>query len=556
MKPTPDFLILLNQFNETLKSCRNVYIEGGQTVIDHYPHLLQLPADRFLDRMDDLHRGLLIKLFVEVAGVDSLWTETEEQMAGVLFFHLWQRRIGKTGIRESLRHVSSQSRQVKWESLVRPFADMPPLQDRIPALETVIIRAGNLIAKADGCATSLELDSLRGIQQEILGFLHRNGNGPTDRAAQSAASDPGPLELQSADAALAFPESLRIEATGESSSRGSHSGEKTRPHLKKSLARLDELIGLKSVKQEVNTLVNFIKLQKHRGEMGLPETDISLHMVFRGNPGTGKTTVARILGEIYAAMGILENGHLVETDRAGLVAEYAGQTAVKTGKLIDQALGGLLFIDEAYSLVSPDREDPYGHEAVQILLKRMEDDRHRLVVILAGYPAKMDRLLRSNPGLSSRFTHHIGFEDYSPVELARIFEKMCRENQYQLTGLTRARLMAGFGWMHQQRDEHFGNGRFVRNLFEHSIRRLANRIVDSTQLSRRLLTRFEPADVEFTEVPAAVTDLRRLAETRYGTRCPECQNDIQAGVDLLGRKVECKKCHHRFRIGWCEPIGG
>ena len=193
------------------------------------------------------------------------------------------------------------------------------------------------------------------------------------------------------------------------------------------MAELDRLIGLANIKDEVRTLANFLKVQAKRKEAGLPTTELSLHMVFGGNPGTGKTTVARIVGKIFGAMGVLDKGHLIETDRSGLVAEYAGQTGPKTQKKIDEALDGVLFIDEAYTLIAAEGDDPYGHEAVQTLLKRMEDDRERLVVILAGYPVEMVALLRSNPGLSSRFSRQLDFVDYTPLELVQIFGQMCAE---------------------------------------------------------------------------------------------------------------------------------
>jgi SpoVK/Ycf46/Vps4 family AAA+-type ATPase len=197
--------------------------------------------------------------------------------------------------------------------------------------------------------------------------------------------------------------------------------------LRETLAELDQLIGLDAIKRDVHGLVNFLKVQAERKKFDLPQTKISLHAVFQGNPGTGKTTVARLFGRILGAMGILAKGHLVETDRSGLVAEYAGQTGPKTNRRIDEALDGVLFVDEAYSLVAEKGDDPYGAEALQTLLKRMEDNRDRLVVILAGYPRPMQRLLRTNPGLASRFSRTFDFPDYTAPELGRIFEGMCRQ---------------------------------------------------------------------------------------------------------------------------------
>lgn len=189
------------------------------------------------------------------------------------------------------------------------------------------------------------------------------------------------------------------------------------------MKELDSLIGLKSVKDEISELRNFIKIQQMRKSQGLKTSHISYHCVFTGNPGTGKTTVARIVAEIYRNMGILSKGHLVETDRSGLIAEYLGQTAVKTNQIIDSALDGVLFIDEAYSLVQKySNSSDYGHEAVATLLKRMEDDRDRLVVILAGYGDEMKDFIDTNPGLQSRFNRYIHFEDYGVDELLAIFK--------------------------------------------------------------------------------------------------------------------------------------
>ncbi len=555
MKPNPDFLILLNQFNETLRNCRAVFVDGGREVVEHYPHLLSRPGADFLNMMDDLHRGLMLKLFVEIGGSDGLYTEAEEHLAGVLFFHLWHRQLGKSEVRDSLRHVASQAASVKWPSLVRPFAEIEPLRYRIPELETAIVRIGNLIARSDGRATSLELEALKAIQTEILDCL---GSALRDRGGEREPTEqrrPGNIEIRNDPSIGSFPDGLAEDPASESNGEKQTAtpSKPSQPDLKESLDKLEKLIGLSNVKNEIKTLVNFLKVQQSRTAMGLPANPVTLHMVFAGNPGTGKTTVARILGEIYAALGLLEKGHLVETDRAGLVAEYAGQTAVKTERLVDQALGGLLFIDEAYSLAASDRDDPYGAEAVQKLLKRMEDDRQRLVIVLAGYPEKMDRLLRSNPGLSSRFPHHITFPDYTPPQLAWIFEGMCDHNQYRMDGLTRARLQAGFEWMFERRDEHFGNGRTARNLFEQSIRRLANRVVESREMSRDLLSRFEPSDIEFEGVPRVHLDLERLESLRYSTHCPDCMSAVVVGCGLLGRRVECRRCKHQFRIGWCEP---
>ena len=277
-------------------------------------------------------------------------------------------------------------------------------------------------------------------------------------------------------------------------------------------------------------------------------------MVFLGNPGTGKTTVARIVGRVFAALGILQKGHLIETDRTGLVARFAGQTGPKTHQKIDEALDGILFIDEAYSLVADSGDDAFGDEAVQALLKRAEDDRDRLIVILAGYPEPMDRLLKSNPGLSSRFNRTFTFHDYTVVQLGRIFQLMCRKNHYELPPAARAKLVVGFQWLLDHRDEHFGNGRLVRNSFESAIRHLANRVIDVDTLTKELLTTLQAEDVEMPRVPVAAWASLNDEKQKYLVACPGCDNESRMPQKYLGRRVKCKKCEHRFTADWGQPV--
>jgi stage V sporulation protein K len=241
---------------------------------------------------------------------------------------------------------------------------------------------------------------------------------------------------------------------------------------------LDSLVGLASVKEQVRTLLAFLQVQTARREHGLVDVPVSQHLVFLGNPGTGKTTVARLLAEAYGAMGLLKSGHLIEVDRAGLVGQYVGHTAVKTNKAIKDALDGVLFIDEAYSL-SPSNMigHDFGAESIETLLKRMEDHRGRLVVITAGYPKLMNAFLNSNPGLRSRFSRELEFPDYETSELVTITEKMAAGGQYQLGAGVHESLTLIFESM--IRDERFGNARVSRNLFEHAINSQALRLTDA-----------------------------------------------------------------------------
>ena len=260
---------------------------------------------------------------------------------------------------------------------------------------------------------------------------------------------------------------------------------------------LDDLIGLKAVKDEVKSLANFVKLQKQRQDKGLKTPKMSYHLVFTGSPGTGKTTVARIVARIYKDLGILKRGHTVETDRSGLVAEYMGQTAVKTNCLVDSALDGVLFIDEAYALVPEDGYgSDYGQEAISTLLKRMEDDRDRLVVIIAGYPKEMQRFIDSNPGLQSRFNRYINFPDYSASELVDIFKMYLKKNEYTIAPDAEETLRTKVEYVVAHKNRNFGNARYIRNLFEKSIQCQANRLSGHTGLSSKELTELTVDDIQ------------------------------------------------------------
>ena len=237
---------------------------------------------------------------------------------------------------------------------------------------------------------------------------------------------------------------------------------------------LNEYIGLDTIKKEVESLINLVTIQKMRKDAGLPVNDMSLHMVFSGNPGTGKTMIARLMARIYKSLGILSKGHLVEVDRSGLVAGYVGQTAIKTGEVIQKALGGVLFIDEAYTLTTKGGND-YGQEAVDTLLKAMEDHRDDLIVIVAGYIELMEEFVHSNPGLESRFNRFLDFKDYTIDEMIAIFDMRCNKSGYTLADDARD-LLRGLLALLSLDVKSFGNARGVRNLFERAVSAQANRL--------------------------------------------------------------------------------
>lgn len=264
--------------------------------------------------------------------------------------------------------------------------------------------------------------------------------------------------------------------------------------LQQSLAQLHVLTGLNSVKSTVQELVNIAKVSQMQVQAGLKAPAITRHLVFTGNPGTGKTTVARILGEIYNNLGVLSKGHVIEVDRTDLVAQYLGQTTPKTAKVVESALGGVLFIDEAYSLVPDGRGDVYGQEAINTLLKMMEDHREDLVVIVAGYKEEMSRFIASNPGLKSRFSRSIHFEDYSPLELTEIFKIRCEQHGYVFSDQTLELVNKLVQHFADQIGE-LGNGRFVRNIFDRCVAIQCNRLAILNQPSKEDLRTFLPDDV-------------------------------------------------------------
>jgi len=538
-----DLVPIVEEYHKSLKECEDLYHSCAQECTASDLAVYGQSEDDFLQRMVDLSHGLMLKIFLDIASLDPHWSQEVVVLAGELFEFVWNKRLKPKQLREALGHFQ-RTNDLTWNALLGPFQRLKPFGSKSGRLQTVVMRLANLVAKANGRLTPEEVRQLRWIQAEmrrILDPIPLAGEPSESPATGTQAQEQASFEIVSPPGAggKRRPAVLVEDKSPEA-------------RLAEGLAELDGLIGLATIKQEVRGLINFLTVQKAREQFDLPQTAISLHHVFSGNPGTGKTTVARFLGHLFGAMGLLTKGHLVETDRSGLVAEYAGQTGPKSHKKIDEALDGVLFIDEAYSLVAEKGDDPYGAEALQVLLKRMEDDRDRLVVVLAGYPAPLKRLLRSNPGLSSRFNRHLVFPDYSAAELGRIFESLCRQNRYTLPTLTRVKLLLGFHYLLAHRDEHFGNGRLVRNVFEQAIGRLANRITGVLPLTRELLTTLEPGDVEMEGVPAAVWDDLGDEARSFRLECPGCRHSSRFPQKFLGLKVQCRRCQACFDADWGE----
>lgn len=416
----------------------------------------------------------------------------------------------------NLRDASEEDKQRYYEEVCKLFrlsptpdtfplrdsTDLPPhilkRLDRTPVsvsyLETYDSRRGtnfadrarralfqfaNLVIKSDGTVTHIERAAL----SELKGMLYPGGvpskeTGPKQKPRrEDDGAKPQDSNAETADGEDALEEELPPP----------------RP-LEELMAELDALVGLERVKADVRQLINFLKVQKLREEQGLKSLPASRHLVFYGNPGTGKTTVARLVAQIYRTLGVLRRGHLVETDRAGLVAGFVGQTAMKVRDAVRKSLGGVLFVDEAYTLATGGPND-FGQEAVETLLKMMEDHRDDLVVIVAGYTGKMQEFLDSNPGLRSRFNKHLRFDDYGVEQLAHIFRSFCTKAEFKLAEGTEKELTSVFNVLTASRDETFGNARTARNLFEATLSKQANRLVSLPKVDREILSTIEPADL-------------------------------------------------------------
>ncbi len=530
---------LIGMLRRVLRDCGKLYRQCGTWMVRRYPTLLDGREAGFVMLMDDLHRGLLIKVYVTVVRADDRWTAAEKKVAAAMIEYLWGEELRGQQLREAATGLFHQADNLTWESLVAPFVRYPPLADSKAQVETVVMRLANLVAKCDGKLLAEESVVLHTLQREIDMALHP-ANPERDLPPLPGSRQASQQQFQ--------------QQSEHSTSRSpvAPTDEERQERLQVAIAELDALTGLVTVKDRVRSYANFLQLQRKRKLSGLSTMPISLHMAFVGNPGTGKTTVARIVGQILGALGTLPSGHVVETDRSGLVAEYAGQTATKTNKLCDSALGGVLFIDEAYSLIDDSGDDPYGREAIQCLLKRMEDDREKLAVILAGYSNEMEKMIRTNPGLTSRISSTIEFQDYTPAELGMIFESLCERNQYRLPASARHRALIGFDQLFRNRDRFFGNGRLVRNAFEDSVRQLADRIANVTTLTESLLTCLTADDIDVPGIPRA--ELNRLIDQPHELRieCPGCHRTMRVQPGSLGARVKCGKCNHIQTASWAE----
>lgn len=379
---------------------------------------------------------------------------------------------------------------------------------------------------------------LRELGLQLLAADGRN----LPRESELVAAYVGPLEHAIAEAGVQTPRKVEEPAASQPGDPAEKADtEKVGPQdLNELMAKLHRLVGLQSVKKEVETLANMVRVNKMRKDRKMPVPPMSLHMVFTGNPGTGKTTVGRLLAGIFQALGVLSKGHLVETDRSGLVAGYVGQTALKVQEKVQQAMGGVLLIDEAYALSPEDAGNDFGREAIDTLVKLIEDHRDDFIVVMAGYSEPMKRLLDSNPGLRSRFNRFIHFDDYSPEELFLILERQCGEHGYKLAPPTAEYARSLFNRMHENRGVDFANGRAVRNAFELAVATHANRVGPLKDPSDDVLCTLQVEDL-----PGGK---EHLEATTLVTGCPTCGTKLRLPRGKGTLRATCPRCGEKTSV--------
>lgn len=491
-----------NQVTENVRKLRKVTLPIMKFLYENKAHNL-IPAE-LLDKLyedfgpqasADFWIGLTLEKIIYTAHMNIEVTDrTLSTMMCALKCLPWKSNLTIQLLQEQVSNRLSNSESDDYDPssyatvstpdliLIANYYDAQNNAKEVLNVATILFQVINIFVKADGTVTEQELEFVQNYEAVLFhdysDILYDDNKHALDELASEE------LDLDEGDKALI--EELKNEPNN---SRGDNASEED---LETVLEELHNMPGLALVKANVAELANLLKIQKIRSERGIAVANLSNHMVFLGNPGTGKTTVARLVARIYKCLGYLSKGHLTETDRAGLVAGYVGQTALKTRDVIRKALGGVLFIDEAYSLAVGE----FGQEAIDTLLKMMEDNRQDLVVIVAGYTQNMQSFITSNPGLKSRFVKYIDFPDYTGTELLLVTRHLASKAQLHFAPDAESFLLQEYDRLYRERSSDFGNGRLARNIMEQAIRAQANRLAKETELNDVILTTIELSDVK------------------------------------------------------------
>ncbi len=519
---------ILAELAQAMQDCRQLYL----SCISPSPGFQQAAIQRLAASQDRLHRGLLAKIYATIAEADGRWTYEEQRCVTALLQHVgvpWS----ADQLEQTAGKIARQAGKLDWQRLLQPFWERPELRARLADLETLVIRIANLIAKADGLVAAKETAVLQSLQAEF-------------RAEPTAACATAP------PAVLGVDEDLPWVGTVTPVRVKRPHGERT-PSRDRCLQKLDAVVGLRRLKQEIRALADWSFLQQQRRQAKLPFEPTDTRFLFIGRAGTGKTLIARLLSEILAASGVLKRGHLVEINAFDLVSREAADAAnIVKGKL-REAVGGTLLIEYAGAMFSA--SETATSVVLRALYQNLVAHAGRLAVILADHSDRLLGLLDRSEDWRPMFRRYWRFEDYHAGELGQIFQFHCSRSQYQVTRLAQVKLLLGFDRQLRQDAERFGFGHGVQRVFERAVHQLAGRIAGVSPLTKPLLTTFQDADIVFEGVPpdafANLADPRRL----FTIRCPGCDSVNVVGPEFLDIRVECTRCQHQFLCAWGEPSG-
>jgi tellurite resistance protein len=529
-----DLTSVLEELTRAMQQCQQLYL----SCVPPSEDLPETVSPHLAQNLDRLHRGLLAKTYATIAEADGRWTHEELRCAAALMQHLGV-SFAHDALEPTARKLVRQARSLDWQQLFQPFHEIPELSFRAAELQAVIARVANLIAKADGFVAPKETKALQEIQESFQVGRRR-----------AAAAAPPPLVTESTKA----PEAVQAVWESAQQQRRSEPPKVDRAQLREqSLQRLEKLVGMGQVKHEICELADCVQFQSQRRRAKLPSEMPDLQFVFVGPSGTGKTLVARILSELLFASGGLRYGQLIEVNGFDLVSCEPREASKKMKAILTQAMGGTLVIEDAGALLLAD--NPSAVKALSVLRKNLAAHAGRVAVVLASVRAdRLLPLLDQHSDLPRLFHRQWHFADYSTSELGRIFQFCCDRSQYRVTRLAQIKVLLGFHWCLRQDRKRFDNGHGAQRVYERAVRRLARRIAGISPLTKELLTTFHDSDITIEGVPAEALANLDDPQRVFAVTCPGCASVHLVGKDLLGIRVECKSCHHRFVSAWGEPV--